>query len=289
MIARGVPALPACRGAMVAAALNVIGLPADYLIGRDVPGMPWYPALLSALVGMGLIVLLAARRRHVSTRSCSHAFLANTASILVALWITSSYWATTYPWTPFQANKLGALAVALLAQELWVGLVAITGFAGMAIAKYYVLVPEIQGRLPVGEPWLILFYALFAGVLLAYRLRGVALERERLRLLAEAAAAEEVARTFLLVRDYANTPIQNIAFSSQLIRRRHPDLEPLLGPLDRAVEKLTELSRALTRYEAPRMWRSGDESPDGARLTGQLQGRREERGKDLRAGGQRVT
>jgi hypothetical protein len=270
VIARPLPPLPACRGAMLAAVLNVIGLPGDYLLARDVPGMPWYPALLSALIGIGLIVLLAVRRQQLSARSCSYAFLANTASILVALWITSGYWAATHPWTPFQANKLGALGVALLAQELWVGLVAIAGFAGMAIAKYYVLAPEIQSRFPVGEPWLILFYALFAGTLLAYRLRGVTLERERLHLLAEAAAVEKVARTVLLLRDYANTPIQNIVLWSRLIRHCRPDLAPLLGPLDRATEKLTALSRTLNRHEAPRTWREDDESPDGARLTRRL-------------------
>jgi hypothetical protein len=232
--------------------------------------MPWYPALLSAFFGTGLILLLVGLRRRLSTRHCSYVFLANTASILVALWITSGYWAATHPWTPFQANKLGALAVALLTQELWVGLVAIAGFAGMAIAKYYVLAPEIQARFPVGEPWLILFYALFAGTLLAYRLRGAALERERLRLQAEAAAVEEVARTFLRLRDYANTPIQNILFSSQLIRLRHPDLAPLLESLNRASAKLTDLSRRLHRYEVSRTWRLGDASPDGARFTDQV-------------------
>jgi hypothetical protein len=69
--------------------------------------------------------------------------------MLVALWITSGYWATTgMTWTPFQANKLGALAVAMLAPELSVGLASIFGFAAMAIGKFYFLEPHIQRGFP---------------------------------------------------------------------------------------------------------------------------------------------
>jgi hypothetical protein len=194
-------------------------------------------------------------------------------AMLVALWITSGYWATTgRAWTPFQANKLGALAVSLLAPQLGVGLASIAGFAAMAIGKFYFLDPEIQRGFPVGEPWLILIYALFAGVLLIYRLRGLALEREMLRIQAEAAAAEQLARTFLRVSDYSNTPIQTIAFTTELLRAKTHDLKPTLDRLDRAVEKLTELSHALTRYEDAHKWSPGDESLDATMIDAQLFG-----------------
>jgi hypothetical protein len=104
-------------------------------------------------------------------------------------------------------------------------------------------------------------------VLLAYRLRGVTIEREMLRLQAEAAAAEEQARTFVRLRDYANTPIQTIAFKVELIRVRHPELKADLGCLQRAVERLMVLSRALNRYESGHQWSPGDESLDAATLT----------------------
>ena len=269
---RDLGATHAWRGAFVSAALNAAGMPGDYFLAHDIPNMPWYPSVLSALVGVALLALLLNNRQRATVRFCSVVFLVNTAAMLVALWITSGYWATADEWTPFQANKLGALAVALLAPELSVGLVAIAGFAAMAVGKFYFLDPAIQRGFPVGEPWVILFYALFGAVLLAYRLRGVALERETLRLQAEAAAAEQLARTYLLLRDYANTPIQNVAFTVELIRVHHPELKPDLGHLERAVGKLMELSQALTRYEAAHKWSPGDESPDAAALARQLPG-----------------
>ena len=89
---------------------------------------------------------------------------------------------------------------------------------------------------------------------------------------AEAAAAEQLARTFLRLRDYANTPIQTIAFTTELIRAKNHDLKPILDRLERAVEKLTELSHALTRYENAHKWSPGDESLDATMMDEQLFG-----------------
>jgi hypothetical protein len=257
----------AWRGAFFAAVLNALGMSVDYLAARDIPTLSIYPFAMSALVGIGLIVFLLIRRQRATVRLGSVVFLLNTVAILMALWVTSGYWASAGRWTPFQANKLGALAVAMLAPQLGVGLASIAGFAATAIGKFYAFDAEAQRGLPVGEPWIVLIYALFGGVLLIYRLRGVALEREMLRMQAEAAATEQLARTFVRLRDYTNTPIQTIAFTTELLRARNPDLKPILDRLERAVEKLTELSHALTSYANAHKWRPGEESLD-ATITG---------------------
>ena len=264
----------AWRGAFFAAVLNAVGMAVDGLLARDIPAMPIYPNVMSALVGVGLIMFLLIRRQRATVRLGSAVFLVNTAVMLIALWITSGYWAASGPsWTPFQANKLGALAVPMLAPQLGVGLASIAGFAVTAVAKFYFLDPDIQVRFPVGEPWFVLIYALFAGVLLVFRLRGLALERDLLRVQAEAASADQLARTFLRLRDYTNTPIQTIAFTTELLRAEHHDLKPILERLDRAVEKLTELSHALTRYENSHNWSPGDESLEEAMMDERLFGK----------------
>jgi hypothetical protein len=263
----------AWRGAFVAAALNAVGMSVDFVLARDIPKVSIYPFAMSALVGIGLVVFLLIRRQQATVRLGSVVFLLNTVAILVALWITSGYWATTgRTWTPFQANKLGALAVAMLAPQLGVGLASIAGFAATAIGKFYFLDPEIQRGFPVGEPWFILIYALFGAVLLIYRLRGMALEREMLRVQAEAAAAERLARTFLRLRDYTNTPIQTIAFTTELLRAKNHDLKPILDRLERAVDKLTELGHALNSYENAHKWSPGDESLAATMMAEQLFG-----------------
>ena len=258
---RDLAARRAWQGAFCAAFLNAVGMSADFLLARDVPAMPMYPYAMSVLVGIGLMLFLLIRRQRATVRLCSAVFLVNIVAILVALWITSGYWAATgSAWTPFQANKLGALAVAMLAPQLGVGLVSIAGFAAIAIGKFYVLDPEIHRGFPVGEPWFILIYALFGAVLLIYRLRGMVLERNMLRAQAEAIAAGQLARTFMRIRNYTNTPIQTIAFTTELLRAKTHDLKPILDRLERAVDKLTECSRLLGSYENAHTWSRGDES-----------------------------
>jgi len=261
MLSGDLAARHAWRGAFAAAVLNAAGMSADFLLARAVPTMPIYPYAMSVLVGIGLIVFLLIRRPRATVRLGSAVFLVNMVAMLVALWITSGYWATTgSAWTPFQANKLGALAVAMLAPQLGVGLVSIAGFAAIAIGKFYVLDPEIHRGFPVGEPWFILIYALFGAVLLIYRLRGMVLERNMLRAQAEAIAAGQLARTFMRIRNYTNTPIQTIAFTTELLRAKTHDLKPILDRLERAVDKLTECSRLLGSYENAHTWSRGDES-----------------------------
>jgi hypothetical protein len=88
----------------------------------------------------------------------------------------------------------------------------------------------------------------------------MALERNMLRAQAEAMAAGQLARTFLRVRNFTNTPIQTIAFTTELLRAKDHDLKPILDRLERAVNKLTECSRLLSSYENAHTWSRGDES-----------------------------
>ena len=252
----------AWRAAFAAAMLNATGMTADFLLARSIPTMQVYPYVMSVLVAIALMVLLLLRRHKATVRLGSVAFLINTGALMVALWITSGYWATTGPnWTPFQANKLGALAVGMLAPQLGVGLASIGGFTAIALGKFYFLDPAIQRDFPVGEPWIILIYALFAAVPLVFRVRGLAIEREMLRVQAEATANAQLARTFLRLSDYANTPIQTIALATELLRTQNrDDIRPILDRLKRAVEKLKDLSDALTSYQKAHRWSPGEES-----------------------------
>src|SRR5262245_35953906 len=227
------------RGALVACALNAIGMPIDILVGRDVPGMPRWPPLMSAAVGVLLAVVLVARRRHPTYRLCATVFLLNNAVILVALWITTgAFAAAPGKWVPFQANKLGVLAAAVLAPGLVTGLITIGGFVGMAVLRYLLLSPELQQRLPIGEPWAILIYAIFAVAMLGYRVHSVTLSRRMFRVRTESIATQRLARTFLALRDFTNTPLQTIELAAKIVRARSPNLTPLVDRIDRSLDRL---------------------------------------------------
>jgi hypothetical protein len=257
------------RGAMIACALNAVGMPLDLAMARGIPNMPAWPPLMSSAVGLVLVIVLFAGRRHPITRLATTAFVLNTAAILVSLWITSgAYAAAPGAWIPFQANKLGALAAGVLAPDLATGLIAIAGFAGMAMVRYETFSAAEQQRLPIGEPWVIVIYAIFAIAMLAYRLHSVALARRMLHIRTESIATQRMAKTFLAMRDFRNTPLQTIELAIGIARSRCPDLEPVLDRVDRALDRLYRLNHAFSVYESQIAWTEDDVSPDSTFLVG---------------------
>jgi hypothetical protein len=228
-------------------------MPLDVVIGLRVPGLPWWAPLMSSAVGLAILLWLIVVRNRVSVRACSIAFVINAAVIITAFWITSgAYVDSREPWIPFQANKLGSLAVALLAPELWAGIVSILGYIGTGLLRLWLFEPDVRARVATGEPWVLVAYGLMAAALLGYRLRSVAMERRIALAQAEAQAKEELARSMLALRDLANTPLQTIGLVSQLIRLRAPAQAGLLDRIDRALERLRGLNLVLARAPALR-------------------------------------
>src|SRR5262245_3392861 len=170
------------RGTLVTGLLNATLAPVELVIGRGVAGLPWWPSILSSAVGLATVLVLWLRRRHASKRVGSVLFLVNTAAITVPLWVTTGYYAPGVAnWAPFQAHKLGALAVGLLAPEAWVGALGVAAFTGTALVRIATFEPAVQAHLPQGEPWVLLVFGLFGLVLLGYRLRGQVLERKAMQ------------------------------------------------------------------------------------------------------------
>jgi len=253
----------AWRGALVACGLNAIGMPLDILVGHGIPDMPRYPMIASSAAGALLAVVLIARRRHPTIRLAATIFTANTAVMIWALWITAGVYATVPErWIPFQANKLGVLATAVLAPDLLTGILAIAAFAGMAIIRHLTFSPDLRHRLPVGEPWVIVIYSTFAIAMLLYRVHSIALARRVLRLRTEAIATQRLARAFLALRDFTNTPLQTIELATALARRRCVEAAPLLDRIQRALDRLYRLNHAFTAYDAQVEWTEEDTSPD---------------------------
>ena len=138
----------------------------------------------------------------------------------------------------------------------------------MVVVRYVTLPVEQQQRLPIGEPWAILIYAVFALAMLGYRVHSVALARRMLRVRTESLATQRLARTFLALRDFTNTPLQTIELAANIVRKRCPDLAPVLDRVDRSIDRLYRLNHAFSVYESQIEW------TDRGRLAG-AQRRRE--------------
>jgi hypothetical protein len=147
---------------------------------------------------------------------------------------------------PFVAQKIVLVSVALLTPEsavLGLGLTAVV--VGEAVVLS--VLRMAGGR--AGEPWVTLFYGLFAAIYLLHRASERRLAMRLVRMTAEAQALEQIARESLEVRDRLNSPLQTLEIAIDLLRRRatNPKDAALLARLQSTVERLKTLSHRLAR------------------------------------------
>jgi hypothetical protein len=246
------------RSGAYSCVFNAGGMVIQWFIEQKVGGIPWWPGFSSAVVGLVVLVVLVAARRRPKLRLGTAAFLINAAAVIASLWLTHPYYAAApRPWRPFEANKLGALTVALLAPNRWAGLLAIAGYVGSAFIQYNLYPGDAHERLSVTEPWATIAYGAFSIGLLAFRLRGLALARAVDRGRAEAVVLQRLARVSVTLRDLANTPLQTLTLSLAVLRTRCAELAPVLDRMERALLRLQALGKTLSRYEAP-TWQGSD-------------------------------
>jgi len=209
-----------------------------------------------------LVLLIAARHTRRLAGLSSAAFVANNATIVVALWHDATMGAlAAAPWVPFQPHKLGALAVALLAPpRIWSGAVSIALFVGSGVLHWMMLGPGAKAR-ATAEPWAILAFGTFAAGLYAYRIYTWRKEQRMATALAEARISERLSRIVLALQDLSNTPLQTLELTNELLARGGAS-PALIARMQRALARLRDLNRVMAHYSPPRAVWPGPESID---------------------------
>jgi hypothetical protein len=226
-------------------------------------GAPVGPAIASGIFAAVSVAILLAYRRTATPRVCGLAFLANTANIVLTLWSSSSSRSVLAGlWTPFSASTLGVITLALLAPDLWTGLLSIVALVVLGVAKYATLSVAARAYLRLHQPWIVLTHGALALALLMYRVRSLALEQRYWTEHSERMALERLARRLIAMRDLANTPRQTILFSAALLRARRPELEEIIVRIEHALQRLEALDRVLDVNAADVEWQRGEESFD---------------------------
>jgi hypothetical protein len=253
----------AWRNAAAATVLNAGGMMLELAIIRRIPHMPVWPPLASAGVGVGLLAVLIARWRKPSLRFADAVFLVNASAVIAAVWLIGrGYAGSAQPWVPFQEHKLGMVTVALLAPELWVGVVGIAAHFGASLLQLALFPLPTRAHLPLEEPWATVTFLLFAVLLLGYRWKQTNRERKLAHALAEAEANEQLAKVLLAVRDLANTPLQTIAFAAGTVREMHPDMKPAIDHIDSSLARLRAIERLLRGSDHYLHWSKAEASLD---------------------------
>jgi len=262
-------------GPAVACGLGALGMLLDLVITRSIPGTPEWPNVACSAVSLTLLALMLSGRR--SPRFVAAAFIANNLAMATAFWISDSYFAQTVQhWTPFRPHQLGILTTALLAPPtMWAGVVGIATFVVGAVGHYFLFDPATRAQLPAGSHTVVIAYGMTGLVLFVYRLRHTAAVRARTRAESEKAALRRLARSFLALRDLANTPLQTLEVGVGLLRDRDGngnggvdgvDRAEVIDRMRRALERLRESHRLLAGLDAHVPWESTGESIDSIEI-----------------------
>jgi hypothetical protein len=247
----------AFRVAAVACVLALVGLGLDTCFWFSTyHRLPHGHLAAMSAAGAGLAVLRL-RRRHPSQSLGNLLFTLNNLVILAALWGTDSQLAHASHWNAFDAQKLGALTVALLTPpSLFVGALNIAVFTFVPIAEFASWEDVPQPDLPLAVPFACLAYGAFALGILALQLRRLQNEAADAQLHAQSAAAERLAEVVLALRDQANTPLQTIELT--VARLVHD------GQIEPRAEQLLRRASA-TLIETARVLEDGDREAEATR------------------------
>jgi hypothetical protein len=218
------------------------GLPFLWLLRTK--NFPVLPGLLLPGVG-GAVVALALAARHWGARVFKALFA---TTVLVAIGVTlynNDAMARRGHFDAFPGLKLAVLVVAFLAPtgRLGAALIAVA-ILGPVTETYFVWSVEQRSRMPLLEPWPTVIVGLTALAVLAGRQRRAALAQTLAQAQARQAGDARMATLALSMRDFANTPLQTLAITAAVARRKHAD--PALDEIRGAVERLGHLTAALT-------------------------------------------
>jgi hypothetical protein len=151
----------------------------------------------------------------------------------------------------FIAYKMVLMGVAFLTPlSLWLGVGLLAAFAVESLALWAL---HLAGNLP-GEPWVTLFYAVFAIALVAQRAAERRLTRKLVQVNADASALERIARSSLEVRDRMNTPLQTLLLAIELLDEHVAEngARETVARMRRALRRLHELSHKLAEDDRSR-------------------------------------
>jgi hypothetical protein len=261
------------RAAVTVNALLLFGHLAQLIVFHP----PWANTLVVARLAQialstTLLVGLLAGRWRVSLRMSQIAYALPVVAQLVTYWVIgAAREASGQSWEPLWRQKVLSLLLAILSP----GELPITATLILAIGAEAFLEVTIGGlgdspSLGAGEPWIMLALTAASLGILIYRRQRQRVERLLVDKAREAEAFERLARVAVAVRDLANTPIQLLEFSLDVLVERHPDLQRDFERMRRAVQKLRGLNRLLEPYERGIHWRPDVESPDSASLLREL-------------------
>lgn len=243
------PAFTLCLVAIGAGICALIGL---HLRG---PLMVRHNFIMPCLSLLGLFILLITRKKK-SENYANTIFLLVVASAVLTVWLNHDFFIRSgKPFSPFAGTKIVSILLGLMAAPNFRINVAAFGLLGIStLVQYFSWTTELREVVSVQEPWLTQIVILVSVGVYVIRIRSIRLERERAKLEEKAALLQRFAHILINAQNLANTPLQTIGLSTQMIKAKHPETVPAFKPVDRALEKVREVVKLFSTFDSFVEW-----------------------------------
>lgn len=179
--------------------------------------------------------------------------------LLLVGWFNQVAMATAViPWKPFVGYSPIFFALAVLySGSFLLNFSLILAFMAEVMVLWFYLKPYYSlNQLASGEPYSVMVFAFVSLCLLMFRYQD---EQTYLRLMHQKARSElieNLARTFLTLRDRANTPLQTLYLLTEILKRKRTVDDDMIHILETSLTRLNSLNKKLIRYEAHIPWKS---------------------------------
>jgi hypothetical protein len=265
LVAREAEALVTWRSAVTQAVLTAI---------VPVAGMLDFPnAGTAVLISRGftlvwaltLLGVLLAQRKRPRLEFCRLACALAPLPLLVMFWLLiHERSARDLPLEIFIRGNVASLLFAMQTPpKAAANLVTISAFTVENLVLYWngtiVRVPHTTSWL---EPWTSLLVGACAVGLALYRARRMRREVQLIAAVERALALDRLTRSFLAVRDLANTPLQTLEVTLALLDARYPAAHDLTRKMARSLMRMRELNQILSAQASNLSWKNGGESFD---------------------------
>jgi hypothetical protein len=163
----------------------------------------------------------------------------------------------------FRHNMLSLIYALLTPPAVGVALIMIGLFTAQNLALF-LLVPQSAAAMQTTrfQPWTTLLVGVCAAGIALYRARRQRAEVQLIVAREQASALTRLARSFLAVRDLANTPLQTLEISLSLLASRYPVADDLTERMGRSLRRMRELNRILSTRTSGIGWNGIGESFD---------------------------
>lgn len=186
-----------------------------------------------------------------TTRKCVAVFLIFYTFMAYLGWRTELIFASSKFWVPYASYKLQMIFLAFLVPGTYLmNFIMMCLLSFLAIFQWFYLdIRHAPNAILTVEPYLSMIYAGTSFSLFWFRYRDQRIIELLSRQKERAENNEKIASIMMSMKDRMNTPLQSQIMAIELMKKKCPELQHLIVPLESSMNKIVAVTRMIEKIE----------------------------------------